>query len=55
MHSITEVGSNVPAFLAKLWKLVEDAEFDELICWSEVRYFHGVLHHILYINLGLDG
>ena len=36
MHSITEVGSNVPAFLAKLWKLVEDTDFDELICWSEV-------------------
>ncbi|CAB3378242.1 Hypothetical predicted protein [Cloeon dipterum] len=35
MHSIAEVGTNVPAFLAKLWKLVEANEFDKLICWSE--------------------
>lgn len=54
MHSITEVGSNVPAFLAKLWKLVEDTEFDELICWSEVRYYHGVLCVAVYINLGRE-
>ncbi|XP_053300633.1 heat shock factor protein 2 isoform X4 [Pleuronectes platessa] len=27
--------SNVPAFLAKLWTLVEDADTDELICWSQ--------------------
>ncbi|XP_061667918.1 heat shock factor protein 2 [Syngnathoides biaculeatus] len=27
--------SNVPAFLTKLWTLVEDAETNELICWSQ--------------------
>ncbi|XP_078542629.1 heat shock factor protein 1 isoform X1 [Lissotriton helveticus] len=27
-------GNNVPAFLAKLWTLVEDPETDPLICWS---------------------
>ncbi|XP_076610011.1 heat shock factor protein 1 [Chaetodon auriga] len=27
-------GGNVPAFLAKLWILVEDPETDPLICWS---------------------
>ncbi|XP_034436357.1 heat shock factor protein 2 [Hippoglossus hippoglossus] len=27
--------SNVPAFLAKLWTLVEDADTNELICWSQ--------------------
>ncbi|XP_076850157.1 heat shock factor protein 1 isoform X2 [Brachyhypopomus gauderio] len=27
-------GSNVPAFLTKLWTLVEDPETDVLICWS---------------------
>ncbi|XP_069478003.1 heat shock factor protein 1 isoform X2 [Ambystoma mexicanum] len=27
-------GSNVPAFLAKLWTLVEDPDTDPLICWS---------------------
>ncbi|XP_046389071.1 heat shock factor protein isoform X2 [Ischnura elegans] len=34
MHSISEVGSNVPAFLAKLWKLVEDPTTNSLIAWS---------------------
>uniref|UniRef100_A0A3Q4BJ81 HSF-type DNA-binding domain-containing protein n=1 Tax=Mola mola TaxID=94237 RepID=A0A3Q4BJ81_MOLML len=27
--------SNVPAFLTKLWTLVEDADTNELICWSQ--------------------
>ncbi|XP_078400220.1 heat shock factor protein 4 isoform X1 [Cetorhinus maximus] len=27
--------SNVPAFLTKLWTLVEDPETNDLICWSE--------------------
>ncbi|KAM6899974.1 heat shock factor protein 1 [Xenentodon cancila] len=27
-------GGNVPAFLTKLWTLVEDPETDQLICWS---------------------
>ncbi|TRZ09141.1 hypothetical protein HGM15179_017968 [Zosterops borbonicus] len=26
--------SNVPAFLTKLWTLVEDPDTDSLICWS---------------------
>ncbi|XP_066599441.1 heat shock factor protein-like isoform X2 [Prorops nasuta] len=34
MHTIPELGTGVPAFLAKLWKLVEDPETDDLICWS---------------------
>ncbi|XP_014612950.1 PREDICTED: heat shock factor protein 1-like isoform X2 [Polistes canadensis] len=34
MHTIPELGTGVPAFLAKLWKLVEDPETDNLICWS---------------------
>ncbi|XP_064466484.1 heat shock factor protein-like isoform X2 [Ornithodoros turicata] len=33
MHT-TEIGaSNVPAFLIKLWKLVEDEDTNDLICW----------------------
>lgn len=28
--------SNVPAFLTKLWTLVEDPETNNLICWSAV-------------------
>lgn len=34
MHAMPELGAGVPAFLAKLWKLVEDPETDDLICWS---------------------
>jgi heat shock transcription factor 1 len=37
MHSVEELGTNVPAFLAKLWKIVEDPETNDLICWSSVR------------------
>jgi heat shock transcription factor 1 len=36
MHSVEELGTNVPAFLAKLWKIVEDPETNDLICWSPV-------------------
>ncbi|XP_023037699.1 heat shock factor protein isoform X4 [Drosophila willistoni] len=28
-------GGGVPAFLAKLWRLVDDAETDNLICWNK--------------------
>ena len=28
--------SSVPAFLTKLWTLVEDPSTDELICWDAV-------------------
>ncbi|XP_051158942.1 heat shock factor protein 1 isoform X3 [Leptopilina boulardi] len=34
MHTMTELGTSVPAFLGKLWKLVEDPETDDLICWA---------------------
>ncbi|XP_075216525.1 heat shock factor isoform X2 [Lycorma delicatula] len=34
MHSISEFGANVPAFLAKLWKMVEDPSTNDLILWS---------------------
>lgn len=33
------MGSNpVPAFLTKLWALVENPTCDDLICWDEVSY-----------------
>ncbi|GIX97224.1 heat shock factor protein [Caerostris extrusa] len=35
MHSFDSNSSNVPAFLIKLWKLVEDPTCDDLIAWSE--------------------
>jgi hypothetical protein len=28
--------SNIPAFLSKLWTLVEDKKYDELIAWDPV-------------------
>lgn len=33
--------SNVPAFLTKLWTLVEDPDTDSLICWSPVSSREG--------------
>jgi heat shock transcription factor 1 len=36
MRSVEELGTNVPAFLAKLWKIVEDPQTNDLICWSPV-------------------
>ncbi|XP_073845058.1 heat shock factor isoform X9 [Musca autumnalis] len=35
MHTFGETGAGVPAFLAKLWRLVEDPETNNLICWSK--------------------
>ncbi|TMW50483.1 hypothetical protein DOY81_004479, partial [Sarcophaga bullata] len=35
MHTFSETGAGVPAFLAKLWRLVEDPETNNLICWSK--------------------
>lgn len=36
MHPL-ESGMGVPAFLAKLWRLVEDSETNNLISWSSVN------------------
>ena len=30
------VGTSVPAFLAKLWTLVDDGSTDEIIAWDQV-------------------
>ena len=32
---VPSIPSNVPAFLAKLWKMVDNPETDALIGWSE--------------------
>ena len=42
MHSVGDSGANVPAFLAKLWKLVEDPTTDDLINWNEVMFCFSV-------------
>lgn len=39
MHTFNETGAGVPAFLAKLWRLVDDPETNNLICWSKVSVF----------------
>lgn len=36
MHSIAETSTAVPAFLGKLWSMVEDPETNDLIAWSSV-------------------
>lgn len=36
MHTFSENSSGVPAFLAKLWRLVEDEETNNLIYWNTV-------------------
>lgn len=41
------IPSNVPAFLVKLWKLVEDPQYEEHISWNKVSklfcfHFHGL-------------
>lgn len=39
MHTISENSSGVPAFLAKLWRLVEDEETNNLIYWNAVSVY----------------
>ncbi|XP_032528175.2 heat shock factor protein 2 isoform X4 [Danaus plexippus] len=34
MRSVVEIGASVPAFLGKLWKLLNDTETNHLISWS---------------------
>lgn len=36
MHTFSESATGVPAFLAKLWRLVEDPETNNLIYWQSV-------------------
>lgn len=46
MHTFSENSSGVPAFLAKLWRLVEDEETNSLIYWSAVSKTIQVEHSI---------
>lgn len=34
------IPSNVPAFLVKLWKLVEDPQYEEHISWNKASFFY---------------
>lgn len=33
------IAANIPAFLSKLWKIVNDPDIDHLICWSSVSFY----------------
>ena len=35
----SNIHSNVPAFLVKLWKLVEDPQYDDHISWNKARVY----------------
>ena len=43
--------SSVPAFLTKLWTLVEDPSTDDLICWDPVS----ILDTFSWVTLKDDG
>lgn len=43
MRSVVEIGASVPAFLGKLWKLVNDTETNHLISWSPVSVMNKLL------------
>lgn len=36
MHTFSDSATGVPAFLAKLWRLVEDPDTNNLIYWQSV-------------------
>jgi hypothetical protein len=36
-NNIDYTTTNIPAFLSKLWTLVEDPKYDELIAWDPVN------------------
>lgn len=49
MRSVVEIGASVPAFLGKLWKLVNDAETNHLISWSPVSIVTALIIHSVMI------
>lgn len=34
----SNIPSNVPAFLVKLWRLVEDPQYEEHISWNKASF-----------------
>lgn len=42
MHTFSESANGVPAFLAKLWRLVEDPDTNNLIYWQSVSKKDGL-------------
>ena len=59
--SSTAMPGNVPAFLVKLWKIVEDENLDNIVSWSTVclKNFYLLLYYLycLYkavVNLEIE-
>lgn len=53
MRSVVEIGATVPAFLGKLWKLVNDSETNHMISWSPVSilivlYYYKIKHFYVF-------
>lgn len=48
MHTFADAtaGSGVPAFLAKLWRLVDEEQTNELIKWSSVSTTTSYSHNM---------
>lgn len=54
MHTFGENSSSgVPAFLAKLWRLVEDEDTNNLIYWNAVSVWKVPIAWMTYIELNL--
>lgn len=51
MRSVVEIGASVPAFLGKLWKLVNDTETNHLISWSPVSV---LFMYFVFLEIHLD-
>lgn len=47
MQPLGDNAINVPAFLGKLWKMVNDPATDHLICWNSVSYYRSVITLII--------
>jgi hypothetical protein len=41
--------TNIPAFLSKLWTLVEDPKYNELIAWDPVSFIIVILLILIYL------
>lgn len=53
MHPIESSGtSSVPAFLAKLWRLVEEQETNSLISWAQASF--SFFFHFIFFKNGLN-
>lgn len=43
-QAVIVVPGNVPAFLLKLWNILENPAYNTLISWNQVRKIHATHH-----------